>query len=81
MAHNEDALRVVRQEVQNPPALLKVVLGVGAQAPDEVRELDAITHKEDLQEAALLSGPIMQRVETKQPFEHQDATQNCAAAF
>ena len=46
--YNDDALRVVGQEVQDPPALLEVVLGVGPQAPDQVWELDAITHKEDL---------------------------------
>ena len=49
MAYNEDALRVVGQEVQNPPPLLQVVLGVGAQAPDQVRELDAVTNEEHLQ--------------------------------
>jgi len=27
---------------------LEVILGVGAQAPDQVRELDAIPHKEHL---------------------------------
>jgi len=51
VTYNEDALRVVSEEVQNPPALLEVVLGVGAQAPDQVRELDAIPHKEHLHEA------------------------------
>jgi hypothetical protein len=51
VTYNEDALRVVWEEVQNPPALLEVVLGVGAQAPDQVRELDAIPHKEHLHEA------------------------------
>lgn len=48
-AHNEVGLRVVREEIQNPPTLLQVVLGVGPQTPDQVRELDAIAHKEHLQ--------------------------------
>lgn len=47
--HNENALRVVGKEVQNPPALLQVVLGVGAKAPHQVRELDAVPDEENLQ--------------------------------
>lgn len=53
-AYNEDGFRVVCQEVQNPPALLKVVLRVGPQASDEVWELDAISDKEHLQKDSIL---------------------------
>jgi hypothetical protein len=39
---------VVCQEVQSAPALLDVVLGVGAQAVHQVWKLDAIADEEDL---------------------------------
>ncbi len=45
---------MVGEKVQNPPALLEMVLGVGAQAPDQVRELDAIPHKEHLHATAIV---------------------------
>jgi len=44
----------VGEKVQNPPALLEMVLGVGAQTPDQVRELDAIPHKEHLHATAIV---------------------------
>ncbi len=37
----------MREKVSNPPVLLDVVLGVGLQGMDHVRELDAITDEED----------------------------------
>ncbi len=37
----------MREEVSNPPVLLNVVLGVGLQGMNHVRELDAIPDEED----------------------------------
>jgi len=47
LAYHVHGLWHMREEVSNPPVLLNVVLGVGLQGMNHVRELDAIPDEED----------------------------------
>ena len=64
-AHNEVGLGVVREEIQNPPSLLQVVLGIGPQTSDQVRKLDPITHKEHLQCNHSSASTILQKMDLR----------------
>ena len=46
--YDVDRFRVVRQEVQNSPALLDIGLGVGSQSVHQVNKLNAIPDEEHL---------------------------------
>lgn len=46
--YNVDRLGVVREEVQDAPALLDVGFGVGAQAMHQIHKLDAVPDEEHL---------------------------------
>lgn len=46
-AHHVHGLRMVREEVHDTPALLDVIPGIGLEGMHHVRELHAVTHKED----------------------------------
>ena len=47
LTYHVHCLWYMREEVSNPPVLLNVVLGVGFQGMNHVRELDAIPDEED----------------------------------